>query len=162
MPRIGGLARQDYRGGVTPRRLFLRVGWAFHRALHRTSGGRIGTARPGPSGPGTLFLTTRGRTTGRPRRIGLFYIEEGAAFVVVASNAGAEHDPAWWRNLQADPHATVTVGGRDTPVVARAATHVEAAVLWPRLDAVYGEYAKYRAKTVREIPVVVLVPAPVG
>lgn len=130
----------------------------MHKALFRATGGRIGTNQPGANRPGTLFLLARGRTTGQERRTGLYFVEDGPSFVVVASNAGEDDDPGWWRNLQANPEAQVELGGRRRPVRARAATPEEEARLWPRLDAVYGEYANYRRKTVRHIPIVLLEP----
>ena len=41
-------------------------------------------------------------------------------YVVMASYAGEDRDPAWAKNLRAYPRAKVTIGGRSTPVVARA------------------------------------------
>jgi len=44
----------------------------------------------------------------------LFYLEDGPNFVVVASNAGDNADPQWWKNLQATPDASVeTLTGYD-------------------------------------------------
>ena len=141
---------------MTPRPI-LRAGWALHRALFRLTGGRVGTQRAG-NGLGTLFLLSTGRNSGAIRRNGLFYIEDGRTFVVVASNAGEDADPNWWRNLQATPDSTVELGTRRIPIRARAATPDEATRLWPRLDAGYGEYARYRATATREIPIVLLEP----
>jgi deazaflavin-dependent oxidoreductase (nitroreductase family) len=105
-----------------------------------------------------LFLETRGRRSGETRRRGLYYIEDGDAFVVVASNAGSASDPGWWKNLQAEPNAQVEIERARIAVHARQATPDEAARLWPRLDAVHHEFAAYRAKAGREIPVVLLEP----
>ena len=150
-------ARDAYRASMTPPRPIMELAWSFHRVLHRVAGGRVSTAPPSASGGvGTLFLASTGRKTGKVRRTGLFYIEDGAAFVVVASNAGANADPAWWLNLQANPDAVVELGPREIPVRARQATDVEADLLWPRLEAAYGEYARYRAQRTDPIPVVLL------
>jgi deazaflavin-dependent oxidoreductase (nitroreductase family) len=135
------------------------VGWALHKVLFRVSAGRLGTTRPGRF-VGTLFLLSRGRTTGTIRRNGVFYVEDGSSFVVVASNAGEDADPNWWRNLQANPDAEVEVGRRRIPVRARAATEGEEARLWPRLDAGYREFAAYRRRATRRIAVVILEPRP--
>jgi deazaflavin-dependent oxidoreductase (nitroreductase family) len=70
--------------------------------------------------------------------------------VVVASNAGQDHAPDWFRNVLADPD--VTVDGR--PMTATIVPADEAADLWPRLDALFGGYRKYRARTERVIPLV--------
>lgn len=142
---------------MTPPRPLLRLGWAFHRALFRATGGRIGT-KPAGDGLGTLFLVSTGRKTGTRRRNGLFYVEDGPGLVVVASNAGENVDPSWWRNLLATPDCDVELGTRRLPFRARAATKEEAARLWPRLDAGNPEYAAYRRKASREIPVVILEP----
>ena len=143
-------------GGRGPTRLALRLLWAFHRALFRISGGRVGTRRDRGRGVGTLFLTTTGRRTGRPRRTGLFYVARGDDLIVVASNAGSEADPAWWLNLQARPDAEVDVAGELRPVRGRAATPSEAAELWPELTRRYRGWDEYRRRVDREIPIVVL------
>jgi F420H(2)-dependent quinone reductase len=89
---------------------------------------------------------------------GLFYIVEGSNLVVVASNVGADSDPAWWLNLRAQPDAEVALAGQRRLVRARAATEDEATRLWPRLDVANPDYATYRAGTDRSIPVVILEP----
>jgi F420H(2)-dependent quinone reductase len=138
----------------------MELAWSFHRVLHRVLGARVSTAPPSASGElGTLFLASTGRRSGRVRKTGLFYIEDGESFVVVASNAGADADPAWWSNLQANPDALVEVGSRRVPVRARQASSSESDSLWPRLDAAYPEYARYREKVTRSIPIVVLEPS---
>jgi F420H(2)-dependent quinone reductase len=140
---------------VTFRRPILELAWAFHRVLFRMTGGRVGTGRAG-TGLGTLFLTTIGRTSGQPRRTAIYYVEDDGRQVVVASNAGADRDPAWWRNLQADPRATVDLAGEQFAVRACRATSDEEALLWPRLVEAHPRFATYRAGTDREIAVVIL------
>ena len=136
---------------------FWRVTGRVHAALYRATGGRVGHA----AGPITnLLLTTTGRRSGQPRTVPLAYLADGDRFAVVASNGGADRPPAWWRNLQAQPAATVQVGARLVPVVARAATSAEHAVLWPRLTAVNPFFAQYVQITSRKIPVVLLEPRP--
>ena len=141
---------------MTPPRAVFRAFWFIHRVIRRVSGGRIGTRIAQGDQKGTLFLHTVGRKSGRPRVNGLFYIVEGSNVVVVASNVGADHDPAWWLNLRTQPDAEVELAGQRRPVRARAATEDEAVRLWPRLDVANPDYAAYRAKTRRSIPVVVL------
>ena len=141
---------------MNPPRPILQLGWAIHRALHRLTGGRMSTEAPSDGRVGTLFLVSTGRRSGKQRRNGLFYIEDGDAFVVVASNAGDRLDPQWWKNLQANPDAVVDIGTHHVPVRARAATPDEANRLWPRLEAGYPEFRTYRAGVLRKIPVVIL------
>jgi F420H(2)-dependent quinone reductase len=147
---------------MRPPRWLYEVGWALHRALFAASGGRLGTARASHVRLGTLFLTTVGRRSGQPRRNGLYYLEDGLNLVVVASNAGSAHDPAWWLNLQARPDAQAQLGPERRPVRARRAEGEERVRLWRRLTASHPEFAVYQAEVAREIPVVVLEPAEAG
>src|SRR5688572_11308469 len=142
---------------MTPPRPVLRMGWAIHRALFRATGGRVGAERAG-DGLGTLFLVSTGRRSRKARRNALFYIEDGPDPVVVASNAGDDADPGWWRNLQAMPEAEVMIGPQAIPVRARRASAEEFEHLWPRLVKANPDYAAYQAKASRDIPVVVLSP----
>ena len=135
---------------------FWRVVGRAHAWVYRTTGGRIGASAGGIT---NLLLTTTGRKTGRSRTVTLAYLEDGGRFVVVASNGGSDHPPAWWGNLRQDPAATAQVGARTIPVTAREATAEEHAILWPRLKTVNPFYAQYEQITARRIPVVVLVPS---
>jgi deazaflavin-dependent oxidoreductase (nitroreductase family) len=126
-----------------------------HLALYRLSGGRIGANLAGIR---VLLLTTRGRRSGLPRVLPLLYVEDGKSYVVVASNAGDDRDPAWWKNLQACAEASVQVGRERLAVRARRATRREEVVLWPKLEAAYRPYARYRERTRREIPIAILEP----
>jgi deazaflavin-dependent oxidoreductase (nitroreductase family) len=112
-------------------------------------------------GPGRdcLLLTTKGRKSGEPRSTALLYLEDGDRLVVVASNLGSDHAPAWWLNLEANPDAEVAIGTEERRVRAREANEEERAALWPRLVEYYGGYDAYREDTDRHIPVVVLEPA---
>ena len=142
---------------MTPPRPVLELLWALHRALWRLSGHRFGTVRPA-TGLGWLFLVTTGRKSGTQRRTGVFYLEDDANLVIVASNAGADVDPHWWQNLVVTTDATVEIGRATMQVRARRATADEEARLWPRLIAANQDYAAYRARTRREIPLVILEP----
>ena len=144
---------------MIPPRWVFRIGWAFHKTLFAASGGRFGAERPQDGTVGTLFLLSTGRKSGTIRRNALFYLEDGPNLIVVASNAGAESDPAWWLNLQALPAAQVELGPTPRPIRARAATVEENDRLWPRLVAANPGYDEYRRATSRQIPVVVLEPA---
>ncbi len=126
-----------------------------HRFLYRVSGGRIGGRVGGVS---VLLLANVGRKTGRRRETPLLYIEDESRWVVVASNAGDDRNPAWWLNLTSNPDAEIRVKTERHKVRARRASPEEKARLWPRLDAAYRHYPDYRRRTHREIPVVILEP----
>ena len=98
-------------------RWFAAVGrWTtpLDRWLQRRTGGRLTTAgwRPLPY----LLLTTTGRKTGQPRTQPLLYARDGTDYIVVGSNWGQAHHPAWSGNLLAQPDAVVSVDGRAVPV----------------------------------------------
>jgi deazaflavin-dependent oxidoreductase (nitroreductase family) len=105
-----------------------------------------------------LLLTTTGRRTGRRRTVPLGYFEDGSTPVLIASKGGAPRHPAWYLNLEAEPAVDVQIGRDHRPMQARRATADEAAALWPRILAVAPRYERFRAKTTREIPLVLLEP----
>jgi deazaflavin-dependent oxidoreductase (nitroreductase family) len=117
-----------------------------------------GTEGHESNGIHTLILATTGRRTGIPRRTCLIYGTAGEDFVVVASNGGADEDPAWFRNLQADPSVGVQVGGRRFTARARVASPAEREPLWPRMARIFPLYDEYAQKTDREISIVLLTP----
>jgi deazaflavin-dependent oxidoreductase (nitroreductase family) len=128
---------------------------AVHRFVYRASGGRLG-ARLG--GNDMLLLTCVGRRSGEPRTLPLLTVRDGERFVVVASNAGDDRHPAWWLNLQAKPEASVQFGTEHHAVRARRASPEEEKRLWPVVEQAYPDYANYRKRTTREIPLVLLEP----
>ena len=105
-------------------------------------------------------LTTIGRKSGQKRSVMLTSpIQEGDAFVVVASRGGDDVHPAWFLNLQADPDVEVSIKGAPSqPMTARVADPDERARLWPQIAADFKNYAGYQKKTDREIPLVLLTP----
>jgi len=119
----------------------------------RTHGGRVG----GPfEGAQLLLLTSTGAKSGQPRTTPVVYLEDGENLVIFASKAGAPTDPAWYRNLLADPSASVEVGTDTLTVRARVAEGEERERLYARQVARMPQFADYQAKTTRRIPVVVL------
>jgi deazaflavin-dependent oxidoreductase (nitroreductase family) len=128
---------------------------AGHRFLYRISRGRLGNRIGGMR---ILLLTTLGRRTGQRRVTPLLYVEDKGRFVVVASNAGDDRDPAWWLNLKERPEAQLQVGSEHISVRARAAASDERPRLWTELDSAYRYYPEYRTRTERDIPIVILEP----
>jgi deazaflavin-dependent oxidoreductase (nitroreductase family) len=101
-----------------------------------------------------LLLTTRGRKTGARRTTPLRYVRDGDAYVVVGSNWGKPNMPAWYLNLQADPHAEIQVGARRIPVEAHTVHLEERQRLWDILVQSYPPYDQYLQKTTRILPIV--------
>jgi len=69
-----------------------------------------------------------------------------------------DHHPLWYRNLVANPEVEVQIGTRVQPGRARTASDAEKVALWPKLVAMYPDYAAYQARTARSIPVVIIDP----
>lgn len=133
-------------------RTWLSIQSNMHKIIYQVTNGRIGSQFGAPA----LLITTIGRKSGRPRTNPLFYLEDGQNWVVVASNAGSDNDPAWWLNLQANPSAQIQIKDQQHKITARAATKEEKAHLWPQLLNLFAGYADYQKMTNREIAVVLL------
>jgi deazaflavin-dependent oxidoreductase (nitroreductase family) len=123
--------------------------------LYRMSGGRVmGKMGAAP----ILLLTTTGRKSGRTRTVPLLYLKEDGGYVIVASLGGAPRHPVWYLNLEANPKVELRVGSQRFAGEARRASAEEKARLWPRLVAIYPQYADYQKRTTRDIPVVIVSP----
>ncbi|WP_444662799.1 nitroreductase/quinone reductase family protein [Cellulomonas sp. CW35] len=141
-------------------RWFARLGRAtsrLDRRLQRATGGRW-TVLGRPRLP-QLVLTTTGRRSGEPREVVLLHVRHEGSWVVLASNWGQAHHPAWALNLLADPRARVTVDGRTHDVTARLATPDESRVLLPRLRATWPGYEAYEQRAGRDLHLFVLDPS---
>jgi deazaflavin-dependent oxidoreductase (nitroreductase family) len=108
--------------------------------LHHT-GGKSGTQYVSP-------------LAGMPRAEG--------GWVIIASNAGRDHHPAWYHNLQAHPETVIEVPGDDevrtVKVAARVAGDEERDRLFADVVARAPQFGEYQKGTTRLIPVVVLEP----
>ncbi len=88
----------------------------------------------------------------------MLYLADGEHMVVIGSNAGNAHPPAWALNLKAYPDAEVQVRGVHRKVRARVAEGAERDELWRRMNDQYGGFDDYRARTGRPIDLFVLQP----
>jgi deazaflavin-dependent oxidoreductase (nitroreductase family) len=134
---------------------FARAITAIHTQAYRRTGGKFG-AKVGKTT--MMLLTTTGRSSGQPRTTPLNCISDGDRYLAIASYGGDDRDPQWFKNLQADPEATIQVGSDTVRVRASVATPEEKKVLWPKAVAAYKGYDGYQRKTSRDIPVVILTP----
>ena len=136
----------------------LLIAWLFvplHRLLFRLSNGRLlGRLE----GHGVLVLVTTGRKSGKPRSSPLMYFQfEGSDdLIVVASNYGLDHHPAWYLNAAADPNVSVQTKGETFTATARIANDQERAALFNKVVAANPRFARYRDATHRQIPVITL------
>jgi deazaflavin-dependent oxidoreductase (nitroreductase family) len=127
------------------------------RFAHRVSGGRV---RVADLLFDTIVLTTTGRRSGLPRSSTLARLDLDGTAVVIASNFGREHHPAWSTNLLADPQATVEHRGGRSEVVARELDPAERDRVWPEAVRRWPGYATYRDATagIRDIRMFALEP----
>jgi F420H(2)-dependent quinone reductase len=137
----------------------LKAIFQAHTQMYEVSEGRIG-AWIGPPflGQPALLLSVAGRKSGLTRTTALVYFEDSGNYVVVGSDGAARRDPQWWKNLQANPQATVRVGRNKFPARASLATGPERERLWQIGIGINPTWAKYQAQTERILPVVVLTP----
>lgn len=131
----------------------LKLIGTLHRTLYRWSHGRIGgRLRGGP----VLLLTTTGRTTGQEWTWPLSYVSAGDEVALIASAHGSPSQPAWYRNLRAQPLVRVQQGGTVQTMISRIAQGTERTRLWQRVVAQYPVAAIYQQNAGRELPVVLL------
>jgi deazaflavin-dependent oxidoreductase (nitroreductase family) len=127
----------------------------------KASGGRFGLL--GDYGLPQLLLTTTGRKSGQPRTVTLLYGSTDEGIVLIGSNFGQAHHPAWALNLEANPQAVVQIGQKRTDVVAELVSDAQRRDhIWSQMIDVYPGYAMYRSKAGRDIKVFAVRPADVG
>lgn len=120
------------------------------RAVHRLTGGRVLLSSlylP------ALLLTTTGRKSGLPRTVPIACFPEGDGLVVVASNFGREHHPAWSSNLLANPEVTVDYKGKTFPAKARLLDADQKAALWPKILRRWPNFDMYAERSGRDLRV---------
>jgi deazaflavin-dependent oxidoreductase (nitroreductase family) len=141
--------------------------WFLARTLHhldgpvlRLSHGRFSMTSV-LAGLPVVTVTTIGARSGQPRSLPLIALPVGEDVILVASNFGQRHHPAWYYNLCANPQVQLTCEGHTVPYTAREATGDERERCWQRAVALYSGYALYKERAGnRQIPVVILTPGP--
>ena len=130
-----------------------------HEKLYIATDGRVGHKMVGVP---TLLLRTTGRKSGATRTNGLVYALDGDDYLVVASNGGADRNPAWLHNVRAKPEVEVQIGRDRQPATARIVepSDPDYERLWKIVNENNkGRYSAYQEKTSRPIPVITLTPA---
>jgi deazaflavin-dependent oxidoreductase (nitroreductase family) len=126
-----------------------------HARLYRATGGRVGNL---PGLPPLLLLDHVGAKSGKTRTTPLVYMPDGDALLVVASKGGHSRHPGWLHNLRANPDTEVQIGRERIKVRAREASAEEQARLWPVAAEYNPHWGRYRRRTGRTIPLVLLEP----
>jgi deazaflavin-dependent oxidoreductase (nitroreductase family) len=121
----------------------------------RANGGQVGGSFEGAP---LLLLHTRGARSGEPRVHPMMYLLDGERYLVFASKAGSDTNPAWYHNLLADPDVRIEVGGEEIAVHATDLKGAERDEWYAEQARRYSGFADYERKTSRVIPVVALTP----
>jgi deazaflavin-dependent oxidoreductase (nitroreductase family) len=123
--------------------------------IYRLTRGRVlGKVGQAP----VLLLTSTGRRSGQRRTAPVLFLRDGERVVVIGSNAGNTHAPAWSHNLKANPDAEIDMRGERRQVRARVAEGEERTELWGKMNAQYEGFDEYDQRTSRDIAVFVLDP----
>ena len=125
-------------------------------AEFRSSGGTLDSFGDAP----LLLLTTIGAKTGKLRTSPMMYLADERdpdRVYVFASAAGADDDPAWFKNLAAHPtDVTVEIGRETLTADAEIVAEPTRSEIYAVQAARYPGFAAYQAKTSRRIPVAAL------
>jgi len=124
---------------------------AEFRANHGRVGGQF-------EGAPLVILHTTGAKSGKPRTNIIMYLADGDRYLVFASKAGADVNPAWYRNLKANPDARIEIGDDVLDVHATELEGTERDEKYALQAQRFPGFAEYEKKTTRTIPVVALTP----
>jgi deazaflavin-dependent oxidoreductase (nitroreductase family) len=113
------------------------------RLVYRATNGRA-TASSWAANLPVVLLTTTGAKSGQRRTHPVLAVPDGEALVVIASNYGRPHNPAWYHNLKAHPAASVTVRGETQDVEARELEGAERDRYYERGIEMYPPFVHYR------------------
>lgn len=146
-------SRDGTRGARQPNGRLIR--W-FNRRLIRRLRRRGGDF----FGMQTLVLGTVGRKTHEPRFVPVaWFPAEGDGWIIVASANGAPRNPAWYRNIVANPdQVVVRIGETTTPVDPQELHGDERAAAWKRVISTVPRFRHYAEATDRQLPVIRLTP----
>lgn len=145
--------------GLNSKPVALGIKWMSRAQtwLFKKSNGRFGDKFLRGSEVG--ILTTTGRKSGEPRDVPLLFLQEEQRIVLVASQGGRDTHPMWYLNIKADAKVAFQTKRETLSLIAREATDDERDHYWPKLDAMYPDYANYRSYTTRKIPIIICDPA---
>lgn len=119
------------------------------RANHGKLGGQF-------EGAPVLLLHTIGARSGAERVSPMMYLADGDRYLVFASAAGADRNPAWYWNLVEHPDAGIEVGDDRLDVQAVELTGTERDEKYALQAQRYPGFAEYERRTTRKIPVLAL------
>jgi deazaflavin-dependent oxidoreductase (nitroreductase family) len=126
--------------------------WLLARTLHhfdrpvlRLSRGRYSLTSL-LAGLPIVMATTIGAKSSQPRSLPLVAIPDGENVILIASNFGQHHHPAWYYNLRAHPEVQLTYAGQTVTYTARETAGEERERCWQRAVDIYSGYASYKER----------------
>lgn len=128
----------------------VRLQWKMHKLVWRISGGRLGRSVIGMP---VLELETTGWKSGQQRQILITYVDNAGAPAIVGTNAGRDVDPAWVKNLRANPVARARWDGKWREVVAVELHGDGHQAAWDAVVAANSGYAEYLETLTRPVPI---------
>lgn len=106
-----------------------------------------------------IEVDTFGARTGQRRTHPLGGFSDGDKYILIGTNFGGKHHPAWVHNLRANPDCIVHAHGKTGAYVARETDGEERAKYWQLALSYYRGYADYEKRAApRRIAVIVLEP----
>ena len=125
---------------------------------YERSGGTEANGLPGTDMK-VIVVPMRGARPGDVRKIALMRVEHGGTYALVASKGGHPTNPGWYNNLKANPtEVTVQDGPEPFWVNVREIHGAEYDEWWERSVAAFPNYAEYKEKTDRRIPILLAEP----
>jgi deazaflavin-dependent oxidoreductase (nitroreductase family) len=105
-----------------------------------------------------VILHTVGARSGKQRTNIMMYLADGDRYLIFASKAGADDNPAWYWNLKAHPDVRIEVGDNTLDVHATELQGGERDEKYALQAERFPGFADYKDNTSRTIPVVALTP----
>jgi deazaflavin-dependent oxidoreductase (nitroreductase family) len=132
------------------------LGTRIDPPLLRLSRGRLSSVLAFPA----LVLTHTGANTGIVRQTPLVYFTDRGRAIVVASNFGSHHNPAWYHNVKANPEVTLYGRGLSGRFTAAEVTGAERNRLFSIAEGSSSVYRAYQDSAGgRRLPLIAFTPS---
>jgi deazaflavin-dependent oxidoreductase (nitroreductase family) len=126
------------------------IGSRIDPVLIRLTGGRLSSVAPFPA----LLLTHTGAKSGAIRTSPVVYFTDSDRVIVIASNFGTPHRPAWYYNITANPKVTLLGRGFGGRFRAEELRGAERDRLFQLAAGASSPYAHYQRAAGKPVPVI--------
>lgn len=132
-----------------------KIGSRIDPVLIRLTGGRLSSVAPFPA----MLLTHTGAKSGLIRTSTVVYFTDADRVIVIASNFGAPHRPAWYYNVKAHPEVTLWGRGFSGPFHAEELVGPERDRLFQLATDASSPYDHYQRTAGKSVPVIAFHPS---